>query len=126
MNTPSPQVPNDDELDQLLERSYRDTTPEFEARCVALKSELRQEPAARPRWWAAGRLTGWLGALGAAAVVAFVFFAIRPPAPPAPELSPHLRELLALDAALARAQPLLNEETRAAVLNLPTAGQPRN
>lgn len=126
MNTALPRKPDDDDLDRLLERGYRDTSPEFEARWVALKRELRQRPAPRLRWLAAGRLTGWLGAMGAVAVIAFIFFAVRPPAPPAPELTPQLRELLTLDAALAHAQPLLDDETRAALLHLPATGQPQN
>ena len=126
MNTPSPRRPDDDDLDRLLERGYCDTSPEFEARWVALKRELRQAPAPRSRWFAAGRLTGWLGAVGAVAVITFVFFAVRPPAPSAPELTPQLRELLTLDAALAHAQPLLDEEIRTALLHLPATGQPQN
>ena len=39
-NTP----PRDDEIEALLARRYRDTSPEFEARWVALKRELRQAP----------------------------------------------------------------------------------
>ena len=117
---------SDGDLDRLLARRYRDTSPEFEARWVALKSELRQAPAARPRLFPAWRPTGWLGALGAAAAVAFVVYSTRPPAPvpSAAAMSPQLTELLAMDAVLGRALPLLDEENRTALLHLPTSGQP--
>lgn len=118
MNAPLHPPPSDAELDALLARRYRDTSPEFEARWVSLKRDLRQAPAARrlPVW----RLAGWLGAAAAAAVVGL--FLSRPAVPPAPELTPQVRELLALDAALARAQPLLDAETRTALLHLSPAG----
>ena len=115
--------PSDDDLDRLLARRYRDTSPEFESRWVALKRELRQAPA-RP--W---RLTGWLGALGAlgtAAAVAFMVYSARPPASTTPGLSSQLTELLAMDAVLGRALPLLDEENRTALLNLPASGRPKN
>jgi hypothetical protein len=117
MTAPLPRPPSDDELAALLARRYRDTSPEFEARWVALKRELRQMPPPRrlPVW----PLAGWLGA--AAAVASIGLFLSRPTVPPAPELAPQVRELLALDAALARAQPLLDEETRVALLHLSPA-----
>ena len=129
MNPDPRSTPSDDDLDRLLARRYRDTSPEFEARWVALKRELRQSPPARHRLLPAWRLTGWLGAvgaLGAAAAVAFVMYSARPPTPAAsvPGLSPQLSELLAMDAVLGRALPLLNEENRTALLHLPAAGQP--
>lgn len=126
MNTPPPRSPADDDLNRLLERGYRDTSPEFEARWVALKRELRQRPAPRPRWWTAWRLAGWLAIVGTAAVIAFMVFVVRPPVPSAPELTPQLCELLAMDAALTRAQPLLDEEIRSALLHLPAGDQSRN
>ncbi len=39
MKTNSFNIPDDGELDRLLARRYRDTSPEFEARWVALKRE---------------------------------------------------------------------------------------
>lgn len=122
MTAPLRHPPADDELDTLLARRYRDTSPEFEARWVALKRDLRQAPAPRP--FPGWRLAGWLGA--AAAVAAFVFLFTRPAVPSAPELTPQMRELLALDAALARAQPLLDEETRTALLHLSSVGSTRD
>lgn len=117
MSAPLPPAPSDDELDALLARRYRGTSPEFEARWVSLKRELQQAPPVRhfPGW----RLAGWLGAAAAAASLGL--FLTRPAVPPAPEPTPPLSELLALDAALACAQPLLDEETRAALLHLSPA-----
>ena len=118
MNAPLHPPPSDDELDALLARRYRDTSPEFEARWVSLKRDLRLAPVARrfPGW----RLAGWFGAAAAAAALGLFF--TRPAVPPAPELTPQVRGLLALDAALARAQPLLDAETRTALLHLSPAG----
>lgn len=119
--TPPPSLrPSDDELDALLARRYRDTSPGFEARWVALKRELRRAPV-RPRF-AGWRLTGWLGVAAAAACGLFL---ARPAPPPVLEPAPPVREMLALDAALARAQPLLDEETRTALLYLSSVGSPR-
>ncbi len=126
MNPDPTPAPSDDDLDRLLARRYRDTSPEFEARWVALKRDLRQSPVLPPRWSSAWRLTGWLGALGAAAAVALLFYTVRQSAPPATELTPQISELLAMDAALDRARPLLDEETRAALLNLPATGSRQN
>lgn len=121
MTAPQSPRPSDDELDALLARRYRDTSPEFEARWVSLQRDLRQAPPSRrPPLW---HLAGWLGA--AAAVAGIGLLLTRPPVPPAPELTPQVRELLALDAALARAQPLLDEETRVALLHLSPA-RPRH
>ena len=122
MTSPLPSQPSDDELDALLARRYHDTSPAFEARWVSLKRDLRQAPAPqRFPWW---RTAGWIGA--AAAAAAFGLIITRPAVPPMTELTPQVRELLALDAALARAQPLLDEETRTALLHLAPAGPTRD
>lgn len=121
MNPDPRPAPSDDDLDRLLARRYHDTSPEFEARWVSLKRELRQAPPARARLLPAWRLTGWFGAvsaLGAAAAIAFVMYSARPATSSSPELTPQVRELLALDASLGRALPLLDEETRNALLYL--------
>jgi hypothetical protein len=122
---PNPRpAPSDDDLDRLLARRYHDTSPEFEARWVALKRELRQAPPPRARLLPAWRLTGWfgaMGALGAAAAIAFVMYTARPTDSSSPELTPQVRELLALDDSLGRALPLLDEETRTALLHLSAA-----
>lgn len=123
-----PSDPDDVQVDRLLARRYCDTSPDFEARWTALKRDLRQAPVPH-RWrWPAWVTWAGFGALGAAA--ALVFVVTRPP-PPAPvtdmiELSPQLAELLAMDSVLERASPLLDEENRAALLELPAdAGHPR-
>lgn len=124
MNPDPRPAPSDDDLDRLLARRYRDTSPEFEARWIELKRELRQMPPARARLLPAWRLTGWLGALGAlgaAAAIAFVMYSARPASSSSPELTPQVRELLALDDSLGRALPLLDEETRNALLHLSAA-----
>ena len=48
MNTQHPNSPRPEDIDALLARGYRDTTPEFEGRWVALKRDLRQP---RSRHW---------------------------------------------------------------------------
>lgn len=115
--------PDDQETDRLLARRYRDTSPEFEARWVTLKRDLRQAPAARRRRWPAWSTLGWVGALGAAALLVLVVIQPRSmePVSAGPELSPQLAELFAMEAALAPAAPLLDEENRTALLHLPAA-----
>lgn len=117
--------PGDDEIDALLRRGYRDTTPEFEKRWVDLKRELRSAPAVRrpvPRWW-------WLGVLtAAAAAVALLLTVPRRSAPPTPDAgpSPALAELFAMDAVLSRGTALLDGENRDALLHLPPKAQLQN
>jgi hypothetical protein len=128
MNTPRPDSPRDAQVDALLARRYRDTSPEFEARWVALKRELRQEPV-RPRrsaWLASW--TQWFALGGAVAAVAITFAVWRKPAPAiAPgEVSPALAELFAMEAVLGRATVLLDAENRDALLHLPAQAQPRS
>jgi hypothetical protein len=115
--------PGDAELDALLARRYHDTTPEFEARWVALKRELRQAPARRRAPWLA-----WLGALtvGAAALVLLVSHPRHAAPPSGPEVSPALAELFAMDAVLTRGTALLDGENRDALLHLSVPPQPRN
>lgn len=128
MNPTRPDHPRDDQVDALLARRYRDTSPEFEARWVALKRELRQEPV-RPRRpaWLAG-WTQWLALGGAVAAVAITFAVWRQPSPAlaSAEVSPALAELFAMDAVLGRATALLDAEHRDALLHLPAQTQPRS
>ena len=126
MNTHPEQSPRDDEVDRLLARRYCETSPEFEARWVALKRELRQAPSRRR--WALLSWSRWLavGTLAAALVVAVATW--RQPGAgrqSAPEVSPALAELFAMDAVLGRATVLLDPENREALLNLPVKPQPR-
>ncbi len=126
MKTKPHPTPDDGQIDRLLARRYRDTTPEFEARWVALKRDLRQRPAGRTRFALPWRFAGWFGVVGAAAALAFVLHFSRPAmdAPEALEPSPQLAELFAMDAVLGKAVPLLDEENRTALLNLPATNQP--
>jgi hypothetical protein len=122
-------TPEDHELEQLLARRYRETSPEFEARWVDLKRVLRQTPKS-PGWhFQPWRYAGWLGGLGIAAAIVMVVQLSRPPSPhpsSATTLTPQLAELFAMDAALSPALPLLDEENRTVLLHLPAAGQPQN
>lgn len=129
MNTPHSHGSGDETADALIARRYRDTTPEFEARWVALKRELRTAPPSARRWlW-----LGWGGALalGGVAVVAVVLLTLTPSFREAPgsgtavEVSPQLAELFALETVLGRATVLLDVENRDALLHLPVPPQPR-
>lgn len=109
----------EEEIDALLARRYRDTTPEFEARWVALKRDLRQTPVRR-RWSWSG-WTSWIaiGAVAAAAVLV-TSFNLRT-TPHVTEPSPALLELFAMESVLSRGSVLLDAENRAALLNLPAS-----
>jgi hypothetical protein len=115
----------DEDLDALLARRYRDTTPEFEARWVALKRDLRQSPVRRRLPWSGW--IPWLALGGAAAAFALVAsFTLRPVPPAEAELSPALAELFTMDSVLSRGSVLLETETREALLHLPAQSQPRS
>lgn len=120
-----PNPDRDDDINRLLSRRYCDTSGAFEARWTELKRELRQAPVRRRSDWRAA-WSLWLGVLGAAAVLVFVL-QLRPlrdePGTAAPMLSPELAELFAMDAALSRAAPLLNEENRTVLLHLPASNE---
>ena len=126
MNIPRPTPPRDEDIDALLARRYRDTTPEFEARWVALKRELRQ-PSTRRRPWASLPALPWLALGGLAAGVMVLAIAIwqreEPSTMIADEPSPALVELFAMNAVLDRATALLDAENREALLNLPPRPQ---
>ena len=126
MNTPGSQPPRDNEIDALLARRYRDTSPEFEARWVALKRDLRTAPPARALAWHEG-WTRWFALGGAVAAVALTVSVWRRPAPAdvTTEPSPVLTELFAMDAVLGRATVLLDAENRDALFHLPVSHQPR-
>jgi len=127
MNPNRPIPPRDDEIDALLARQYRDTTPEFEARWVDLKRELRTASAGRRRpSWAV-----WLGLLATGSIVAVVLMTstIRPPkAPPGLTMAemPVMAELLAMDEVLGQGRVLLDGENRDALLHLSAQSQPAN
>ena len=127
MNPPRSQPPRDDEIDALLARRYRDTSPEFEARWVALKREIRTAPPARHLSWFHGWMR-WsvLGGAVAAAVFTVSVWRKAPPAEVPGAVSPALAELFAMDAVLGRATVLLDAENRDALLHLPATSQPRS
>ncbi len=122
MNSKPKPLPSEHEINQLLSRQYRDTSPEFETRWVNLKRDLRQRPVTRVRAFGPWNIAGWLGIIGAAAAVVFIVYTVRMPAP-LPEtnliISPQLAELMSMDEVLGQALPLLDEENRSALLNLP-------
>lgn len=121
MNPPDRDPLSNDQLDRMLGSRFRDTTPEFEARWVALKRDLRNAPLRRkvvPSWAA------WLGLMSSGVAIAAIVLAIHPwrPTPPPPDdlaVSPALAELFSMDAALAHATPLLDAENRDELLHLP-------
>jgi len=117
----NPKNPNRDEnIDALLARRYRDTTPEFEARWVALKRDLRQTPVRR-RWsWSGWSAWMTIGA-AAAAIVLVASLTLRTDPPPTAELSPALAELFTMEAVLSRGSALLDPENRDALLHLPAS-----
>jgi hypothetical protein len=121
MNRPSPHPPSDSELDRLFASRLRRTSPEFEQRWRELRGELAGGPHAspRPRTWLAWWL--WPGLATAACALAVGFLALRPRAP-APLVA--FEELVSLDAALTPAAPLLEPETREALIHLPVEPQP--
>lgn len=115
MKSPS-QPPSDDEIDRLLAARLRRTSPEFELRWRELRGSFRSSPALRTRIWPRWLLWPGLATAAVAVVVVTVNLRHRPVGPaPAAEFA----QLLALDAALAPAAPLLEPETRDAVLHLP-------
>ncbi len=129
MNTPKPKIPRDEDIDALLARRYRDTSPAFEARWVELKRDLRNAPIRR-RWWTFSGWNSWVALSGVAAALVMVLAIAtlrRETASPgtAVEVSPALAELFAMDAVLGRATPLLDAENREALLHLPAQPQPR-
>mgnify|MGYP000981080984 CR=1 FL=1 len=121
MSTENPRP--DDPLDSLLARRYRETSPEFEARWLALKRDFRPTAAQTRRLpWPVAWL-GW-GAIALAATLAILLFRPDVPLPPA-EPSPALAELFAMDSVLSRGTALLEAENRDALLHLPAPSRPR-
>ena len=123
MNSETPRPPSDPELDRLLGSKLRRTSPEFELRWRELRAELagvRSPVRARwPRWLL------WPG-LATATMAALVIMIVsrRAPAPEPSSQPVTYEDLIALDAALQPASPLLVAENRDALLNLPA--QPRS
>lgn len=110
----NPREPADDEINRLLGRQLRDTTPEFEARWVELKRALRHSPPRRR--WLLPPLWSLLFAGGVA--VAALLLVIRLAVAPAPEPSPRLADLWVMDEALAHSTILLDEASRDELLHV--------
>jgi hypothetical protein len=115
MNAPLPPQ-GDDDVDRLLARQYRDTSPEFEARWTRLKRELRQKPG-RPATARFGWRTVVFAGFASLAAVAVVMLrpAAEPPGPSTLTPSPEMAQVLTL------ALPLLDDENRLALLHLPVS-----
>ena len=116
MNSENPRPPSDRELDRLLGGKLRRTSPEFELRWREVRAGLGGARSAGrfhwARWWL------WPGvATAALAAVLVVLVVRRPSAGGARPVT--FEELIALDAALQPATPLLVAENRDALLNLP-------
>jgi heme A synthase len=126
MNASQSQPPGDKEIDALLARRYRDTSPEFEARWVALKREMRTAPRPARHAWFTG-WNRWFALAGAAAAVVLTVSVWRKAPPPQgpTQVSPALAELFAMEAVLGRGAVLLDAENRDALLHLPVS-QPRS
>ena len=127
MNPTDRPPPSDDELDRLLASRFKDTTPDFEARWIDLKRQLRTAPPRRrvvPSW------AVWLGAISGGVTVLAILLALHPwrvaaPPPGRTVFSPAFAELFDIDDALAPATTLLDAENREALLHLPANPQPR-
>ncbi len=118
MNPATPRPPSDSELDRLLASKLRRTSPEFELRWRELRANLGGGRAPARAGWPRWLL--WPGFAGAALVALAVVFVVRRSTPPLADGSRiTFEELIALDAALQPAAPLLNGENRDALLNLP-------
>ncbi|ACB74718.1 hypothetical protein [Opitutus terrae] len=116
--TPPDPVPSDDEVDRLLRRRLKDTTPEFEARWIELKRALRATPRRRSSIWARPL---WSVLLATSVAVAALLLIPRSPRPVATEASPKLAELWKMDQTLAGSTALLSSETRAELLHVDAA-----
>lgn len=108
--------PSDVDLDRLLASHPRRTSPEFELRWRELRAAWSAKPATTRSAWRPGWL--WPG-LAAAVAAAALFVTLRPRPPAASFDVVAFEELIALDAVLARATPLLEAENRDALLHLP-------
>lgn len=112
--------PSDSDLDRLLASQPRRTTPEFEQRWRELRATFGHRPAPVRQLWR--NVWVWPGLAAAiAAAVLFVTLRVRAPATASDFVA--FEKLIALDATLARAMPLLEAENRDALLHLPA--QPR-
>lgn len=122
MNRPRPQPPTDRELDRLLASRLERTSPDFELRWRALRATLAGQRTGLASW---RRWFVWPGlAIASAAAVALLLVFRTPSVPPSANQAAVFQQLLALDAALQPALPLLDGESRDAVLHLPVSAHP--
>ena len=119
MNTSPGREPTDDELDRLLASRLQHTSPEFELRWRELRGELAGRTT--PRRVFGRRWLPWLGVATAGVATVALVTTVWHPAPRRPADPAVFEELIAMDAALARATPLLDPESRDALLHLPSA-----
>jgi hypothetical protein len=113
--------PSDSELDRLLASQPRRTSREFEQRWREVRAGLGQRPKPLREWWHRWWMLPGVATAALAAAALVVVPQLRTPAPAVDLVA--FEELIALDAALARATPLLDPENRDALLFLPL--QPR-
>ncbi len=113
--TSSSPGPSDEDLDRLLSTQVRRTRPEFEQRWRELRGTFNPPRHSRSPW----RWAFWPGLATAAALAVLLTFELRTPAGPSSPGPLSFEELVALDSALSPARPLLQPETREAVINLP-------
>jgi len=105
--------PSDAEIDRLLGSQLKRTSLEFEQRWRELRGQF---VATSPRrsWLL------WPGIVATAVAAALMVFVLRDdPLPPHPTQLVTFEELIALDAALASASPLLAAENREVLLYIP-------
>jgi hypothetical protein len=126
MNSEPSRPPSDSDLDRLLGSKLRRTSPAFELRWRELRGELAGTRPPRRATWLRWFLSPALPVLAAASLAVVLLIRQNPPAAPAPTASAPVtfEELLALDATLQPARPLLLSENRDALLHLPA--QPRS
>lgn len=108
--------PSDADLDRLLASRLRRTSPEFELRWRELRHGFVAPPAPKPSWRAAWAF--WPGLVTAAVAVFVGVLMVRQSPTQPPREFAAFEELLALDAALAPATPLLDAENLDALLHL--------
>jgi hypothetical protein len=111
---PEHRIFTDEEIDRLLAGPLPETTPEFEARWLDLKRQWRAVPVRPPRWrkWPAWTFL----ALPAAAVVILAFVLEHRRATPSVAAA-DFELLLSLDEKLSPATPLLDRDTRSALMH---------
>ncbi len=118
MNDPLPSRPSESEIDRMLAGQLRRTSPEFELRWRELRAELVTPRRRLGLPWRKWLLWPGLATAAAAAFTVAVYFR-NPPPPAAGASAIRFEELIALNEMLQPGTPLLDSETRDALLNLP-------